>query len=171
MFPLHLLEERFLCLKVSEEEAVLTLQDILFPSGLNLEVRKGTNVMIMGETGKGSSLTHSLALALLSGSGKSSIFRVLGGLWEPLRGYARLCVPHSHHYVMFLPQKPHLTTGTLADQVCFPERPKLDGADGEETVSDLDNANCCLFVCLFVCFVLFACLLFVRFQCFRLESE
>ena len=52
-----------------------------------------------------------------AGSGKSSILRVLRGLWKPLRGLATLCPDSSHHYVMFLPQKPHLTSGSLAEQV------------------------------------------------------
>ena len=54
---------------------------------------------------------------LLPGSGKSSILRVLRGLWKPLGGSAKLCPDSSHHYVLFLPQKPFLTGGSLADQV------------------------------------------------------
>ena len=52
-----------------------------------------------------------------AGSGKSSILRVLRKLWKPVKGSARLCSDGSHHDIMFLPQKPYLTSGSLADQV------------------------------------------------------
>ena len=75
---------------------------------------------------------------LVSGCGKSSLLRVLRQLWRPaagthmspcyldfdkmyththMQGSARLWLSDSHRDVMFLPQKPYLTTGSLADQV------------------------------------------------------
>ena len=46
------------------------------------------------------------------------MLRVLRGLWRPLRGRATLCCEDSLHCIMFLPQKPYLTSGSLVDQVC-----------------------------------------------------
>lgn len=98
-------------------------------AGLNLEFKKGRHVIILGETGK---MCNQLSCGMKTplegrysgfrllcdtGTGKTSIFRVLRKLWTPLRGHAELCIGHSHHCAMFLPQKPHLTSGTLASQV------------------------------------------------------
>ena len=70
-------------------------------SDLNLTIRRGCNLLVMGP----------------SSSGKTSLLRALKGLW-PITGgdLARqtYCGPKE---VMFLPQKPFLTNGTLREQV------------------------------------------------------
>lgn len=82
---------------------------------LNMRVFKGCNMLILGEPG----------------CGKSSLLRVLRQLWTPTAGSAQLCVADSYRDVMFLPQKPYLTTGSLADQVVFPDPfNNAMGADG-----------------------------------------
>ena len=53
------------------------------------------------------------------GSGKSSMLRALRGLWSPLSGSATLCCDDNVHCIMFVPQKPYLTLGSLADQVQY----------------------------------------------------
>ena len=52
-----------------------------------------------------------------SGSGKSTIFRALAGIWPFGRG--RVALP-AQARVLFLPQKPYLTIGTLREQLCYP---------------------------------------------------
>ena len=51
-----------------------------------------------------------------SGSGKSTLFRALAGIW-PFGG-GRLVRPAAK--LLFLPQKPYLTIGTLREQLCYP---------------------------------------------------
>merc|ERR1711865_864350 len=53
-----------------------------------------------------------------SGTGKSSLLRVLAGLWtDGVQGSITMPDPNS---VSFMPQKPYLTCGSLRDQLLFP---------------------------------------------------
>jgi len=61
-----------------------------------------------------------------SGSGKSTIFRVLAGLWPFASG--RLRVPEGAK-PLFLPQRPYMPIGSLREALWFPSRPDLDRDD------------------------------------------
>jgi vitamin B12/bleomycin/antimicrobial peptide transport system ATP-binding/permease protein len=52
-----------------------------------------------------------------SGSGKSTLLRAIAGLWPFGRGRVRVGDGH----VLFLPQRPYLPLGTLADAIAYPE--------------------------------------------------
>ncbi|XP_018430598.1 PREDICTED: ATP-binding cassette sub-family D member 4, partial [Nanorana parkeri] len=68
---------------------------------LSLCVSEGSNLLISGETG----------------SGKSSILRVLAGLWKTKHGRVSVFSPFGPHGVVFLPQKSFLSDGSLREQV------------------------------------------------------
>ncbi|XP_077319794.1 lysosomal cobalamin transporter ABCD4 isoform X2 [Lithobates pipiens] len=71
---------------------------------LSLRVSKGNNLLISGETG----------------SGKSSILRVLAGLWKTKHGRVSVLTPFGPHGILFLPQKSFLSDGSLREQVIYP---------------------------------------------------
>lgn len=72
--------------------------------GVDLAIHPGEAVVIQGP----------------SGSGKTTLFRVLAGLWPFGRG--RIDLPAGAR-ILFLPQKPYLPIGTLAEALAYPDTP------------------------------------------------
>jgi putative ATP-binding cassette transporter len=92
--------------------------------------RGGSGVAVAGldlQLPDGRSLRQDIALAAEpgkpvlvtgpSGSGKSTLLRAIAGLWPFGRGRIRVGDGHA----LFLPQRPYLPLGTLADAIAYPE--------------------------------------------------
>ena len=55
-----------------------------------------------------------------NGAGKSAVARIVAGLWPTYRGLTSRPRQNGQDGIMFLPQRPYLSPGTLRDQVIYP---------------------------------------------------
>lgn len=78
----------------------------------------------------------------MSGSGKSTFFRVMAGLWP--FGSGTLAHPSGEAKVMFLPQTPYLPNGTLAELLSYPSpRDAFSHDDYRTVLSDVRLEQLC----------------------------
>ncbi|XP_049468448.1 lysosomal cobalamin transporter ABCD4 isoform X2 [Panthera uncia] len=95
---------------------------------LSLKISEGQSLLITGNTG----------------TGKTSLLRVLGSLWASTRGSVQMLTDFGPHGVLFLPQKPFFTDGTLREQVIYPLKeiyPDSGSTDDERIVRFLELAG------------------------------
>ena len=133
-----LLESKVEIVEQDTDEIVIPDLKVYLPDGRlqvtakNLAIKHGEKVLIKGKTG----------------AGKTTLFRVLSGLWP--FGAGDIIIPKDKK-VIVLPQKPYLPIGTLAEAVSYPEPPDtysreeiiqvLHDVDLEQFVDRLDEVN------------------------------
>merc|ERR1711871_1114891 len=97
------------------EDVSFHLNDTAQVSNLNFEMRRGTNVVITGQ----------------SGVGKTTLLRCVRGLWS-YQGKISVMVHYGPGGIFFCPQKPYMFLGTLAAQIMYPRDEIHEDNDGGE---------------------------------------
>ena len=104
---------------VFEQVPLETPNGNVLVEALSFTLRRGENMIITGP----------------NGIGKSSLFRVLGGLWPLVSG--KLERP-SIRELFYLPQKPYLSEGTLEQQIIYPDLERNSNTSREDILDIME---------------------------------
>lgn len=80
---------------------LITPANVVLVNSLTFKIKQGDHLLIAGP----------------NGCGKSSLFRILGGLWPVISG--ELTLPHFEN-VFYLPQRAYLSKSSLKDSIIYP---------------------------------------------------
>lgn len=103
--------------------------EIIVPR-LTICIRPGDHILITGP----------------NGCGKSSLFRIISGLWpvyggtliRPAENYS---AKHGRPALFYIPQKPYMTVGCLRDQIIYPSESQTEDCCDEELLKLLEEVD------------------------------
>ncbi|KAH8756794.1 ATP-binding cassette sub-family D protein-like protein member 1 [Hyaloscypha sp. PMI_1271] len=95
---------------------IITPGGSVLVKALSFSMKRGDHVLVVGP----------------NGCGKSSLFRILGGLWPVYGGTVR---KPSLSQVFYVPQQPYLSSGSLRQQIIYPDSLRIMRSKG---ITDTD---------------------------------
>ncbi|KAE9376180.1 ATP-binding cassette sub-family D protein-like protein member 1 [Stipitochalara longipes BDJ] len=119
---LELMKGRGTVIESEDIEFIDVPSPIITPGGsvlvkaLSFSMKRGDHVLVVGP----------------NGCGKSSLFRILGGLWPVYGGTVR---KPSLSQVFYVPQRPYLSSGSLRQQIIYPDSLRIMRSKG---ITDTD---------------------------------
>ncbi|KAK3272717.1 hypothetical protein CYMTET_18999, partial [Cymbomonas tetramitiformis] len=113
---------------VFDQVSILAPDNRLLIKDVDIKITPGVNIFVTGA----------------NGAGKTSMFRVLAGLWQAAEGnVVRPMSGLNAKGVMslfYVPQRPYLVTGSLRDQVTYPSKIQ-DGSTDRQIIDCLEKVN------------------------------
>jgi putative ATP-binding cassette transporter len=106
-----------------EADSVITVQEGPLPDGRevlafrDLQIAHPDGNVVIGEASAEIGLGEKVLIVGESGTGKSTLFRAIAGLWPWGSGEIRIPV---RGHMMFMPQRPYLPLGTLRAAIAYP---------------------------------------------------
>ncbi|KAG5332452.1 ABCD2 protein, partial [Acromyrmex charruanus] len=103
--------------------------EIIVPN-LTVHIKPGDHILITGP----------------NGCGKSSLFRIISGLWPVydgtlVRPAEKSSSKHIRPALFYIPQKPYMTVGCLRDQIIYPAHSRSENCSDEELLQLLDDVD------------------------------
>ncbi|KAL6267314.1 hypothetical protein P5V15_000389 [Pogonomyrmex californicus] len=103
--------------------------EIIVPN-LTVHIKPGDHLLITGP----------------NGCGKSSLFRIISGLWPVydgtlVRPAERNSAEHGRPALFYIPQKPYMTVGCLRDQIIYPAHSRSENCSDDELLQLLDDVD------------------------------
>ncbi|XP_003706566.2 ATP binding cassette subfamily D [Megachile rotundata] len=103
--------------------------EIIVPS-LTIHIQPGDHILITGP----------------NGCGKSSLFRIISGLWPVyggtlVRPSEKFSAQKGRPALFYIPQKPYMTVGCLRDQILYPSASQTENCSDEELLKLLEEVD------------------------------
>ena len=111
-----------------DNQSIIITNANLCPPGTNAPIIKNLNISIEKD--------DSLLVVGASGCGKTSLLRMISGLWKPENGSIRK--PNTGE-LLFIPQKPYMILGSLREQLCYPT--EVSNFSNDQLKSVLNEVN------------------------------